>query len=522
MQLTASANLSSARRANSGPRNRQDPPEVEADVRGHFQFTLEKPGAYVITGSARDYRRQNFDSHDGFFSSIVLTPAEPAANITFRMERDAAITGLVLDEAGEPVQNAQVIAETPGQLEDRPTRGRGGRGGGGFEGRPVGFGQTDDRGRYELSGLAPGSYRVRVTAQPWYAQGNRFNRTTSGPSPDPSLDLVYPVVWYPGVEDDASAEFIQLTGGEDRQADFHLTPIPAVHLVVPRPEAPVSAAGAVARLLRPAFLVRVSPAGGNVNQNVTVRNDATEFSGISPGLYELHTTGTDGRPDPEAKQIRILPGASGVVDLSTATVLTKVVLKVEGVENGETIQFTFVDAVTGRTVSPDGGFGGRRRDKDAERAIYLAPGKWEVNVPAYSTTYLEGLQATGADVTGATVNIGSQPATLTLAMGTGRAEISGIAALAGKPDEGAMVLLVPAGLGEPGNVTEVQRDQTNTDGSFNLLGVVPGKYILLAIDHGWDVKWRDLPTLATYLTRGMPVEVKPNDKVMLNVAVSPR
>lgn len=495
---------------------RQDPVEVDADAHGRFQIMVGHPGAFVLTGSARDFRRQNYDEHEGFFSSIVLTPAAPVAEISFRMERDASIAGLVLDEAGEPVRNAQVVAEAPGPLDQRPGL-RPGRGG---AGRQAGFAQTDDRGRYELSGLTPGAYRVRVTAQPWYAQGVRFGRPASaGPSPDPSLDVVYPVTWYPGVQEDASAEALKLSGGEARQADFHLSPTASVHLVLPRTE-PAAGPDGVVRPQRGAFVTRVSPAGGGFIQTSATNGDTQEFGGLSPGLYEIHTTGPDGRATPDTKQFRVLPGTSGVVDLSTARALCKVTLQFEGVEAAEAGQITFVDPASGQTVIPEGDFGARRRkdgDADRERIVYLAAGPWEVHVPSFASTYLTGLEAKGANVTGSIVTVGQESATLMLHLGSGRGEISGMALSAGKPAVGAMVLLVPATLGEPGNVAEVQRDQTNTDGSFTLQALVPGKYILLAIDHGWAVKWRDLATLAGYLAKGTPIEVQQNAKLQRNV-----
>lgn len=517
MQISESSN---AALPQGGPRrsptSARQPNEIDADVHGRFEFTLDHAGAYVLTGSAREYRRQNFDEHERFFSSIVLTPAEPAANVTFQMEKDAAISGLVLDEAGEAVRNAQVVAEAPGQLEERP--GRTNRRGGG---RQAGFSQTDDRGRYELTGLAPGSYRLRVTAQPWYAQGARNAQTTNPASGDVSLDVVYATQWFPGVNDEASVDTIRLSGGEERQADFHMNPLPAVRLVVPRAPPEAGADGQV-KPQRNAYLNRISPAGGGFSQSSST-NDTVEFSGLAPGIYELRSVGPDGRPDPEAKQFRVVAGATGVVDLANASLLTKVTLLFDGIDAGDLNQITFVDSVSGRAVGPDGGLGGRRRNSeqaaDREHAVYLAAGKWEVHVGAFGSAYLIGMQATGAAVAGATITIGEQPATLTLHLGSGRAEIAGFAASAGKPVEGAMVLLVPATLGDPGNVTDVQRDQTNSDGSYTLRGVAPGKYILLAIDHGWDVKWHDLPTLASYLAKGLPVEVAGKEKVQRTLEV---
>ncbi len=497
--------------ARAGQRGQaREPAEVDADVHGRFQITVDHAGAYVLTGSAREYRRQNFDAHESFFSSIVLTPAVPAVDVVFRMQRDASIAGLVLDEAGEPVRTAQVYAETPGAQQQQGTRFA--RGGGGQQ---AGFAQTDDRGRYELSGLAPGAYRVRVQAQPWYAQSanRRVGGPTTGSSLDPSLDVVYAPTWFPGVEDEAAAELIRVTGGEEREADFHMMPIAAVHLIVPRPEMPVAAEGQ----LRPqprALVTRVSPGGGGFVQTVATNGTTQEFGGLSPGVYEIATVGADGHPEPGARQFRVLPGASGVVDLSTATPLTTVKLIVEGADWSEAGQITFVDVATGRTVRTDdnfGTFGGRRRgngdDPEREHLVYLSQGKWEVYAGLSATTYLVTLEVKGAMATGSMLEVGMEAVTLTLHMGSGRGEVSGIASVAGKAVAGAMVLLVPVTLGEAGSLAEVQRDQTNTDGSFSLHGVVPGKYILLAIDHGWEVKWRDPATLAGYLARGVPVDV---------------
>ena len=116
--------------------------------------------------------------------------------------------------------------------------------------------QSDDRGHYELPFLPPGEYRLRVQAQPWYASGvqggprmgaslvsvaggSGGRATPASPvpgSPDPSLDLVYLVTWYPAADSQAAAETIRLAGGEEREADFHLTAIPASHLIIARPD----------------------------------------------------------------------------------------------------------------------------------------------------------------------------------------------------------------------------------------------------------------------------------------------
>ena len=102
---------------------------------------------------------------------------------------------------------------------------------------------------------------------------------------------------------------------------------------------------------------------------------------------------------------------------------------------------------------------------------------------------------------------------LHLHMARGRGAVSGFALLPDRPAEGALVLLVPITLGTPGNTLPVLRDQANTDGSFLLTAVTPGKYILLAIERGWDILWKDPQRLERYLLKGTAIDLRPSGKV---------
>jgi hypothetical protein len=74
--------------------------------------------------------------------------------------------------------------------------------------------------------------------------------------------------------------------------------------------------------------------------------------------------------------------------------------------------------------------------------------------------------------------------------------------LAQKPCEGALLLLVPIAGGH------IERQQSNTDGSFTFDKVPVGKYILVAIDQGWSLDLKDRQTLSAYLTRGLPIDLE--------------
>lgn len=520
--------------------------EVIADDSGRFTLALAHAGMWRLVGSARGYHTQTYEEHESFYTGIVLTAASPARAVTFRMAPDATIMGLVLDEAGEPVRQAQVAGirlphAAPGQTEVAGTA----------RFNSVENAMTDDRGRYELSGLAPGDYRVRVQAQPWYsssmrgnaggiriisgsgiggqagfaAQPNAVAQTAAVSQPqDPSLDVVYATTWYPAAGSEDGAETVSLTGGEERQADFHLTAIPSVHLQVPHLQAAAPAENGRPRPQRAATVMRVSGDGMSTPVNFSGGNASTwDFGGLTPGTYEIHLPGPDGQSEGEVRQFEVKPGAAGTMTLEESKALTRVAIAIEGVPEEEVALVEFVDPDTGRrivsTPPPRGRRGRRGGDDDADdeddpvRTAMLPPHRYEVTLSGRAGDYLTGMSATGAQVSGSTVAISGGAPTLVLHVANARAEVVGFARKGEEAAEGAMVLLVPVTLGQPGDFSAVLRAQTNTDGSFSFHSVVPGKYILAAIDHGWSVNWRNSDTLTEYLTRGKALELRPSSKL---------
>ena len=57
-----------------------------------------------------------------------------------------------------------------------------------------------------------------------------------------------------------------------------------------------------------------------------------------------------------------------------------------------------------------------------------------------------------------------------------------------------------------------RRDQSDSDGTFSLNAVVPGRYTLMAIEDGWDLEWDDPDVLKKYLAGGESVEIAPHQQ----------
>jgi hypothetical protein len=498
---------------------------AQSDATGKFTLLVPSAGAWRLTGSGRGYRSQSYEQHDGYSSAVVLTNSAPSLNLTFRLVPDAEIEGTVLDEAGEPIRGATVTL-----LESRPT-------GPDLPQRPAqrrGTTLTDDRGYYDFSDLAPGDYLISLHAHPWYATAGGADSTDSKPNP---LDVVYPPMWYPGVTDFSAATVLSLEPGDHREADFHPIPQPSFHLRI----VALSIANRANGMPIP-NVTELSPDGTERTVQTEIQRDTQggwDISGLSPGSYEVHASGP-ANATAGTSLIDVSASSPRTVDLNSASPLAVVTIAVDAPGNPPGMQINLINMASGHSstvqvsaaspgsslrnrgtrVSSDPSAGvatGGVGAPDPNHTAQLQPGDYEVVLNGAGDHYLNGITASGAESSGRIVHLNAGPAHLVLHIASGRASLSGIAKLHDHPVVAATVLLVPATLGDSGGMTTVRRDQTNTDGSFNLDNVLPGPYILIAIDHGWTVNWRDPATLRRYLTGGIAIDVAPGAALRRNI-----
>src|ERR1700677_425877 len=509
--------------------NRQFPADldpVDCDEHGHFSVSVPSAGSWRLTASARGFITQSFDEYQSYFSAIVLTAAKTTMDLQFRIRLESAITGAVVDEGAEPVRKAQV------SLQIVPDTGPGGSWSSGGVRSTT---QTDDRGMYELTNISPGSYRITVQAQPWYAAYQPRSQGSSNAAPlDPSLDFAYPVTWFPGVDDPALGETITLHAGDTRQADFHLTPVPAIHLRILPP--PGNSAGGRGTTIFP-VVQQIIP--GSAGQNVipvTMQTDPqgqVDIGGLAPGTYNVRVSG----PNQEngSSIVDVAAGSVRTLDFASASSTeANVTLHFDGLTGSDSgsrpVEVSLVDTDTGRGSFSSNSFGGGqgnfgrrgRRDRAADpgpdRTMEVPPGRYEVVLQGKADLYLTGITAKGAEAAGRYVTVPAGASTLTLHTASGRATLTGFASFQDKPPVAALVLLVPTTIDDPNSLRILRRDQTNTDGSFDLADVIPGQYILVVIDHGWEINWSDPSTLRGYLTQGVPVDLASGADVKQNVS----
>jgi protocatechuate 3,4-dioxygenase beta subunit len=183
--------MSSAFRPQSGR-----PPEplvTVTDQNGRYRFDALDPGRYRVSA-----QKAGFATTLGpGLPEMALTAGERRTDLNVTIQRGAAVVGRVLDENGEPIANANVMAWR------RPPIPNGAAASARLGLIPAGSAaQTNDLGEFRLFGLAPGDV---------YVQAN--SRSGFGRSVSPRSNVPLPT-YFPGSADVAGAMPITLAAGQ--------------------------------------------------------------------------------------------------------------------------------------------------------------------------------------------------------------------------------------------------------------------------------------------------------------------
>lgn len=171
------------------------------DTDGSYVLSRLRAGAYTVEFKRAGFAVMQWGQSDGGPPGrpITLRDRDRVTRIDIRLLRGGALTGTVVDEFGEPVEDVALRAL---QLRDQGDR---------AIAISAGTVQTDDRGRYRFFGLLPGRYIVGSVP------------TTEGP--ESRIGMGYPPAYYPGTVEVASAAVVDVQEDAERQwVDFARVP----------------------------------------------------------------------------------------------------------------------------------------------------------------------------------------------------------------------------------------------------------------------------------------------------------
>ncbi len=467
---------------------------------GQFHFDGLAQGKYQLTASKRGYLTQAYEEHDELSTAIAVGPELKSEGLIFNVIPQAVISGVVMDERGEPVRGAQVrLFKDQDNLGLRSTEER----------QRV---MTDDRGIYELSHIDPGNYYVSVSAQPWYAQRAQPMQPDHPQEDDSNsaLDVAYPTTFYPQVTDSDAATPIPVKGGERIQADMTLTAQQAVRLRIKLPVQDPEHAGATSVVISQSIFGQMERVGGPTQ---TVHDGVLEIAGLLPGHYEF--TLTHSEPGGSALESTRFSGdvTSGTTELAPVDAESEVTVmgKVTSLDGKIPSGIITLRATQQRHLYA------AALDRAGEFNVKVPPGDYEI-VGQIPQMYLARLRSQDGELKGhvLAVRAGTAPR-LEILASRGFGQIDGVVKRGDQPAGGVMVLLVP-----DENLILLLRDQSDSDGTFTLGNIVPGHYRLLAVERGWELEWANRQVLDAFLKKSIRIEVHANDKLTGTVEVQSR
>lgn len=489
---------------------RQVTQTVVTEDDGRFTFENLSAGKYVLAANRRGFGSQNYQQHQAYSTAIAVGTGKKSDEIIFRITPTGTISGIVSDETGDPVRGARVILFAHESIGN---------------GTPEIYNRvdstSDDEGRYQFSHVPPGKYYVGVEAHVWYAADGMVNihrqKIRAGLVPRPDRDdalpdVVYPTTFYPRSTNSLGAVPILIHGGDEQTADVEVTAVPAVHMSFGNPGSDPSQYPRV-QVMQILFENADMPFTPEVGM---IRPGVFEITNLYPGHFvftvqsnevkdaamrtgEMDVTG-DGELNLPPKVLM----ATVLGDLSfesTAATAQPLQVQIQNVSSGEMFP---------APVSANGefAFGGGA----------ITPGTYAVFVMSGGAPIVPTMSAKDAKVTGNNVVIpAGQTVRLALTASGSSHQLDGVALEDGKPAGGMRIMLVPDG--KQRNPGAFRFDQSDSDGTFSLFTVGPGKYTVLALEDSWELDWTKPGALDKYLPGGTVIQVGAGAQKIVEVKV---
>ena len=533
---------------------------VLTDPRGRFYFRSIPPGNAIVTA-------QKFGFFDGAYGKrratgqplpFLLGAGQVLTDMRIEIFAAGVITGYVVDEAGEPIPGARVVASRRQFAE------------GNWQYIAAESDVTDDEGAYRIFGLLPGEYIVAtpatsfsVAAQILDAMGAtaadpRAGVTSDGrdvvwstgatPPDDDGVAGIYPGQFYPATDHRILALPIMIGSGDVRHAvNFRLPLVPARRVtgqLVGEPDA-------VARQV-----IRLMPAGAGAAPGdeaaTTVSNDdgSFTFARVPPGRYELEagnwattmravitTPASPAQGADETTPLAFWGRADVEVSDENVTVPT-IPMRPTVPISGELVFDTSADpAVTvpsaGRVsiaiepARPGLSLPGRVRPKpDGTFAVTnVLPGDYFIRVGALPPGWsLKSVTADRRDALDEPVEVGELGTdTIVVTLTPRGTEILGTVRDARTqvvPGAAVIVLPITASGDTAWTPNRTRETRTTAGGVFSISGLPPGDYYVVAVDDASAEGWQDSSVVSALRAVATRITLRDQEFRSLNLRVS--
>jgi Carboxypeptidase regulatory-like domain len=456
---------------------------VLTDGDGRFALTRVPAGAHQITAIKTGYAEARFGARGSGPALRVEVAAGAIVNgIDIHLARSGAISGRVVDDAGDPLPNSTVSAERLVRVDGR------------LDTRPVATAQTDDLGEYRLFGLPAGRFVVGVTST-----GMDSLQNTPG-----FTDVVWSRSFYPGVPSLAQAQPVTIAPGADVPGiDFTSAPTrrPSLSTTVVDPNGEPTDAqvtfGSESRLGSTSVRMGITP-----TRNTTVAR-------LEPGTWVVLAVGSKGvgmtrvtlGGDDEATTITMTRGGrlSGRVVTDGSPLPASAIVDIEAASADPALATAGI-FLRSRRIEADGTFVLTNLLGPRQLRLRAGPKGWVLkDVVSQGRSLLDvPLVFSGSEtITDVEVILSNHQSTLTgnVTTADGREAVADYS-----------VLVFPS---DPARLRNTERwarwARPRLRGDFAIDDLLPGDYLAVAVVDVDDTQWQNADYLERFRSRATPV-----------------
>jgi hypothetical protein len=430
---------------------------------------------------------------------------EPGAEVTVKMTPWAGIAGRVVDESGEPIEGLPIHLMFEAALEGKRI----------LEERSE-FVDTDAEGEFRVGPVPTGRYYV--AAGPSYEGAVRkgaATRTTMG----------YPVMFYGGGSDPATASPVDLPAGKHADLDLRME-------------------------LQPLFKVRGFTSGGvtgnppkiwifnAANQRVgdlAPSNPEHEFliAELPRGSYTIHASSGERdanecvaasrrlnlTKDVSGLQLALAPCATITVNVHAEHTKPEANKKASPLDENGSVRsnLQYLSQVMLRPKDERGNFPRyyASSDKsDAGKAVLrgVEPGRYSIEMPMMRGVYIESMQSGMTDLLREDLVVapGAAVAPIEVRVRDDAAMLDGKVKMDADVTAAA-VIAIPEGMPKGARTIVV------VDGQYHFPPLAPGRYQVLAVDRVDDFAYAEPDVMGRFAAHAKDVTLRPNERTALDL-----
>jgi Carboxypeptidase regulatory-like domain len=363
---------------------------------------------------------------------------------------------------------------------------------------------TDDNGNFRIAGLPANTYYLQV------AQNQQTTLSRRG-VPNPR-EQSYAEVFYPGAADFNSATPIEVTGGREVEANFSIAAEPLYE---------VSGMVSSQDLNSPVEFSRRAGDGYDFFQNAMVQEGRFQIklpagsfgvTGTTATGLQLAASGVVVSSDYPNLSVALRPASGIRVELHTENTSGSTPRNIPEQRGSMGLNLQLV-----RTAAlPGASYWWAPGQSDGFQGV--APGVYTVqaNAPP-GPWYIKSLRSGGIDLLSEDLAVaeGAQPQPIEVTIRDDAASVRGIVV---PVDDMVPVIVL---LVQPRGTRNLIRVGGAFQGKFEIDGVAPGDYMLLAFDGSGRLDYEDPEALNPYLSKAERISLQPHGIANVNLTLSP-